>query len=263
MSGGGRTWRVRTPEGVEFSFRIAGPMRRLLALAIDFMVVLAAWSLLSSLLRLFALVSLDVMAGVMAVGYFVLSSGYDIAWEWRMRGQTPGKRLLRLRVVDAGGLRLTFPQVVLRNLLRMVDALPFGYGVGGAAMFCNRSGQRLGDLAAGTLVVYEAVEQAPLPVDMATGGAGDGNATARGRFNSLRGHAVPVARLRQAVTPGEARLARDALARRDLLEPAARLALFARLADHFRTLGRLPPALTEGVPDEQLVRNVVAVLFGK
>ncbi len=242
--------RVRTPEGVTFSFRLASPVLRLCALVIDWLAVMTAWSVLAAAIALLKLLSRDFATAAGVVGYFVLSQGYDLVFERIWRGQTLGKKLLRLRVVDARGLPLTFPQTVLRNLLRFVDALPLAYLVGGVAALVNKRGQRLGDLAAGTLVVYEAPEPAP---DLAA---------LRGeKYNSLRAHPPVVARLRQAVTPEEARVAWQALARRDQLDAEARLQLFASLAAHFRELTPLPDDAVDGVSDEQLVRNVVDVLF--
>ncbi len=241
---------LRTPEGVAFSFRIASPVLRAGALVIDALIVWAAWSVLAVVLAVLGAVSQDVAGLVATVGYFLLSEGYRIAAEWLWRGQTMGKRLLRLRVVDARGLRLSFSQVLLRNLLRFVDALPLLYLVGGVAALLSARGQRLGDLAADTLVVWEPPEPQP---DFAL---------LRGeKYNSLRAHAPAVARLRHAVTPAEARAAWTALARRDQLEEGARLRLFAELAGHFRALAAAPAEVSDGVADEQFVRNVVDVLY--
>lgn len=243
-------FRVTTPEGVEFSFRLASPVLRLAALLIDWMVVMAAWSLITVILALLQAISSDAGRGLMVVLFFVLSRGYDIYGEWAWRGQTLGKRVLRLRVVDATGLRLGFSQCVMRNLLRFVDALPFAYAVGGVTALLNSRGQRLGDLVAGTLVVHEPVEPAP-----------DATQIGAQRYNSLRGQAALVARLRRETSPEEARAAWQALARREQIEPAARLALYAELAAHFRRVGRVPDELVDGLTDEQQLRNVVDVLF--
>ena len=242
--------RVRTPEGVAFSFRLASPVLRLSALTVDFFVVLAAWSAVSVVFALLELVARDFARAAAVIGFFLLSQGYRMGCEWLWRGQTLGKRLLRLRVVDERGLRLAFAQVVLRNLLRFVDALPLAYAVGGIAALVSRRGQRLGDLAAGTLVVWEPAEPAP---DLA--------ALRSDKYNSLRAHAPAVARLRQAVGPAEARVAWQALARRDRLDERARVALFAELAGHFKQLTPIPAEAADGVSDEQFVRNVVDVLF--
>ena len=77
------------------------------------------------------------------IGYFALSIGYGMFTEWYWRGQTIRKRLLRLRVVDAQGLKLNFNQIALRNLLRCVDLLPAFYALGGAVSLLNRQSQQL------------------------------------------------------------------------------------------------------------------------
>lgn len=242
--------RLRTPEGVAFSFRLASPVLRLAALAIDTACIAAGWSVLSVLVGLLGIVSEDFARASAIVGYFLFSEGCRIAMEWRWRGQTVGKRLLQLRVVDERGLPLTFAQVTLRNLLRFVDALPVAYAVGGTVALLNTRAQRLGDLTAGTLVIWEPPEPVP---DLAA---------LRGeRYNSLRAHAAVVARLRQAIPPAEARLAWQALARRDTLAPGARIALFGELAARFRSRTTIPAELVEGISDEQLVRNVIDVLY--
>ncbi|MFA6959592.1 MAG: RDD family protein [Opitutaceae bacterium] len=245
-----RRLRVTTPEGVEFSFRIASPVLRLGALMIDWALISSAWSVVALLLKPLQLISEDAGQGVMIVMYFVLSRGYDVMMDYSWRGQTVGKRVMRLRVVDARGLRLTFAQCVMRNLLRFIDCLPLAYAVGGVASLMSPRGQRLGDLAAGTIVVHEAREPAP-----------DASVMDGQRYNSLRGQAALVARLRREATPEEARAAWQALARREQIEPSARLALYTELAEYFRRLGQIPDALLDGLTDEQQLRNVVDVLY--
>lgn len=243
-------WRVRTPEGVAFTVRLASPVLRGAAFLIDWSVVTVVWGAVSAALGLLHLLGSDIAGLVVTVGYFVFSQGYTIATEWLWRGQTVGKRLLRLRVVDARGLRLAFSQVVLRNLLRFVDGLPVFYLVGGGAALLNRRAQRLGDLAADTLVIWEPPEPRP-----------DFAALRGDKYNSLRSHAPAVARLRQAVSPAEARAMWAAVARRDQFEAEARVRLFAELAAALRPLAAAPAEATDGVTDEQFVRNVVDVLF--
>jgi uncharacterized RDD family membrane protein YckC len=181
---------------------------------------------------------------------FVLMIGYGIYCEWFWRGQTLGKRMMRLRVVDAQGLRLKFSQVVVRNLLRFVDMLPFFYLVGGVACAVSRRAQRLGDLAANTIVVrIPKMAEPNLDQLMA------------GKFNSLRAYPHLEARLRQRVSAQEAALALQALVRRDLLDPVARVELFSQIVDHFRAKVSFPPESTEGITDEQYVRNIVDSLY--
>jgi uncharacterized RDD family membrane protein YckC len=106
-------------------------------------------------------------AGVGALVSFAMYNGYFILLEWLLNGQTPGKRLLHIRVIKQGGYSLRFFDTLLRNLLRVIDFLPLFYGVGLTSLLLTRDSQRLGDLVAGTLVVYqEPVEAGSLLPDL-------------------------------------------------------------------------------------------------
>lgn len=244
------TLKIRTPEGIEFSFRLAGPVVRCLAWSIDFLVTMVAIMMLNMLAQVGGFISPDISQAVSIIALFIVWVGYGMFFEWIWRGQTLGKRLLSLRVVDAQGLRLQFYQILLRNLLRFVDALPALYLVGGLATVFSRRAQRLGDLAANTVVVYN-----PKPAEP------DLDQLLAGKFNSLRQHPHLEARLRQRVSPDEARLALQAIIRRDELDPEPRVALFSELADHFKGIVHFPPEAIDAMPDEQYVRNVVDILF--
>jgi uncharacterized RDD family membrane protein YckC len=241
---------IRTPEGITFSLLLAGPLTRFLAWIIDIACIIAAAKIVLSLTIALIPVSLDLALALSILLPFVIQVGYGMALEWYWRGQTVGKRLLRLRVMDAQGLKLQFSQVAVRNLLRVVDSLPLFYLVGGVAALLNRHAQRLGDLAANTVVIRSPRSSEP-NIDQITGG----------KYNSLRNHPHLEARLRQRVSPDQAAVALQALVRRDELEPSARVELFRELADHFRAMVEFPPEAIEGVTDEQYVRNVVDVLF--
>lgn len=245
-----RSLAIRTPEGVTFALPLAGPVARMLAWAVDALLAGSVSSAVTGVLALLAWVSADLAQALAFLLFFVIQTGYGLVFEWFWRGQTPGKRMLGLRVVDAAGLRLRFHQVALRNLLRFVDALPAAYLVGGAACVLSRRAQRLGDLAAGTVVVRAA---APPPPDL--------DPVLPGRFNSLRGQAHLVARLRRRVPPALAAAALDAVLRRDALTDAARAEVFARLAGALRAVVAFPEEAFEGLPDEQQVRAYVDVLF--
>ena len=241
---------VRTPEGVSFSHELASPVTRAAAWFIDIAVVGLVMTLVVWLALALRWISAEVFEALLILLMFLVPVGYAMLLEWSWKGRTLGKKVVGLRVIDEEGLPLRFQQVMMRNLLRVVDSLPVVYLVGGLAAFLNRRNQRLGDLAAGTVVVRV---RRPSQPDVAQ--------LLAGKFNSLRGHPRLEARLRQEVTPAEAAVALRALLRRDELDPAARLKLFADLAAHFRELGSLPEELLEGMSDEQLVRNVVDVLY--
>jgi len=242
--------RIRTPEGIVFSLPLAGPVARFLAFQVDLACIGAIGSVISTVFGSMGFLNLDIAGAFITVAYFAVSIGYGILSEWFWRGQTLGKRVLGLRVLDEQGLRLTFSQIVVRNLLRFVDALPAFYLVGGLGMLASRRAQRLGDFAANTVVVRTAAVRRP-----------DLDQILAGKYNSLREHPVPSARLRQRVSPEEAGLALRALLRRDRLDPQARVELFRNIAAHFRGLVEFPVEATEGIADEQYVRDVVDIVF--
>ena len=163
-----------------------------------------------------------------------------------------GKRLLRLRVVDAGGFKLEPSQVIVRNLLRFLDGLPGMYLVGGIACLLNSRCQRVGDIAAGTVVIRAPRLERP-DLDQLLGG----------KFNSLAEIRHLAARLRQQVRPEVGAIALESLLRRDEIEPRARLKLFSELAAHFRALVDYPEEVVEQLSDEQYVRNVAEILYRK
>jgi uncharacterized RDD family membrane protein YckC len=235
---------------VVFALPLASPVTRFLAWIVDFACLSALMSCLGVALNLLNLISLDLSRALSIVAYFAAQIGYGLFCEWLWRGQTIGKRLLRLRVVDAYGLRLQFSQVVIRNLLRFVDMLPAFYLVGGTAALLNARAQRLGDLAANTVVI-RSLEIARPDLDQVLAG----------KFNSLRQHPHLEARLRQKISPVEASLALQAILRRDEFEPRARASLFARLAAHFRALVEFPPETVEPLTDEQYLRDVVDTVY--
>ena len=244
------TLEIRTPEGVTFHQTLAGPMARFLAWLIDFFVTLVVVYALNILVAVMQWLSPEVAQAFAILLMFALNIGYGMALEWFWRGQTIGKRVMHLRVMDAEGMRLQFSQVALRNLLRGVDLLPLAYAVGGFSALVSPLGQRLGDLAAGTIVVRIPHTQQP-----------DIDQLIAGRFNSMSGFPHIIARLRHQTSPSEATLALQALLRREELHETERIQLFAEIADHFRTKAAFPQEATEGLTDEQYLRNLVDVLF--
>jgi len=246
------TLQIRTPEGVVFSQLLAGPLTRFVAWLVDFATVLGFQILIGMILGMLGLLVGEFIFALQFLLLFVLNFGYTIALEWRWRGQTLGKRAMRLRVVDAQGLRLKFNQIVIRNLLRMVDMLPLFYLVGGIACLLSRRAQRLGDFAANTVVVRIPKLATPNLEQISSG-----------KYNSFRDHPHLEARLRQYVSTQEASLAMQALLRRDSLDPVARVELFAEMAGHFRELVEFPVEATESITDEQYVRNVLESVYRK
>ena len=241
---------IRTPEGIVFSQLLAGPVTRFFAWFIDQLCISAAMTILGTGLHLLELVSWNFAIALYVISYFIVSIGYGIFFEWSWRGQTVGKKLLRLRVVDVEGMRLQFNQIVVRNLLRFVDALPAFYFVGGLTCWLNPRCQRLGDIAANTVVIRNPRVAEP-----------DLDQLLAGKYNSLRQYPHLVARLRQRISSAEADVVLQALLRREEFNPAARVELFGELAGHFRARVEFPAEATDGVADEQYLRNVVDVLY--
>lgn len=242
---------IQTPEGVKFSLHLAGPVSRFLAWGVDLLCIMVLTNVVSMVLRAVNIISSDIATAAMILAYFLLTTGYNIALEWLWRGQTVGKRLFRMRVMDARGLNLQLSQVVLRNLLRSVDSLPVFYMVGGLSTLISSHAQRLGDIAANTIVVRQPVIVEPdleqlLGVD---------------KYNSFRNYPHLCARLRHRVSAAEAGLAVEAILRRNDVTPTARLDLFRKMADHFKNIVQFPQVATEGISDEQYLRNIVDALF--
>lgn len=243
---------IRTPEGIIFPLLLAGPIARFLAWSIDIGCILTLQMIVGTLLNVLNILNADVIVAFGVISYFGLSTLYPIVLEWFGRGQTLGKRVLKLRVMDVQGLRLQFSQIVVRNLLRFVDYLPLFYLVGGVSCLLSRYSQRLGDLVANTIVVRSPRIHEP-----------DVSQILSGKFNSFREYPHLAARLRQNVSPQEAGVALQALVRRDELDPVARVELFKEIAGHIKTLTTFPPEAVDGLTDEQYVRNVVDILFQK
>lgn len=241
---------IRTPEGIAFTLPLAGPFTRMTAVILDLAVVAALGQILEKLAAPLAIFGVDFAGAVRAVVYFAISILYAMLAEWFWRGQTVGKRLFGLRVVDASGLRLEPAQVVVRNLVRFVDMLPALYLVGGIACVMSAKRQRLGDLAAGTVVIR--TRKLPQP---------DLDQVRRSKYNSLAEYRHLAARLRQKTTPEAARIALETLLRRDQLTPQARLEIFGELAAYFRGLAAYPPEMMESLPDEAVVRDAVEILY--
>ncbi|NOX99743.1 MAG: RDD family protein [Verrucomicrobia bacterium] len=242
--------KIQTPEGVEFSLPLAGPVTRCAAWAFDLAMVVVLFQIISTVLQVLAIISGD-MAMALSIGLqFVVMIGYGIFFEWLWKGQTIGKRIMKLQVIDERGMTLKLNQIVLRNLFRVVDSLPVFYLVGGLSCLLSSRAQRLGDLAAGTLVVRRK-EIAEPELDELLGD----------EVNSFREFPRLEAQLRQRVSAEEVRLAVDAVLRRNELESKSRLSVYKEIADFFRDKVEFPEEVTHGLSDEQYVRNVVATLF--
>lgn len=140
---------LEIPEGADLPLYPAGFWVRSLAYTIDWLVRVAVVLVLS-----FALGSSGIGRAFGLIAYFLLEWFYPVAFEVWRNGQTVGKQVMRLRVLHDDGTPITFAASLIRNLLRVVDLLPLFYVTGIICSVCNRRFKRVGDLAAGTLVVY-------------------------------------------------------------------------------------------------------------
>ncbi len=161
---------IETPEQVDLRFPVAGIGSRFVALLIDHGIQIGVYVLVGIAIAIFssggtgtrgskAAGELDTLTKwfIAAIIFFnfLLIWGYFTLFEAFWHGQTPGKRVMKLRVIKDSGRQITLFEAMARNLLRVVDSLPSLYLAGVITMLCNRKNKRLGDFAAGTLVVHE------------------------------------------------------------------------------------------------------------
>ena len=166
---------IDTPEQVELEFAIAGLGSRFVAILIDHLIQFGFYFLFGIFAAfLFGAVANRInLLGKWAVAAFialnfVLIWGYFTLFEAFWHGQTPGKHVMKLRVIKDSGRQITLFEAMSRNLLRFVDNLPALYLVGVITMLCTKRHQRLGDLAAGTIVVHERRDEQPLLIERGT-----------------------------------------------------------------------------------------------
>jgi uncharacterized RDD family membrane protein YckC len=163
------SFQVNTPENVALEYPLAGIGSRFLASLADHLLI-AGIILVVNLVAVFAFFIafqkkfqsssgesnwLYWILAILGIITFAIQYGYFIFFEILWNGQTPGKRAVRLRVVRTNGLPLSAGEALIRNIVRIVDSLPMAYGVGLVVMFIDSQSRRLGDLAAGTLVIRE------------------------------------------------------------------------------------------------------------
>ena len=235
---------IATPEGVDVDLTLAGIGSRFIAALIDTAIKLVAW--LGFAVFLFGGTSLlggGDFSSLGAAAFYVVSFfiwfGYDVAFETLSSGRSPGKRMTGLRVVRMGGRPVGFVASSIRNMVRIVDFLPSFYLVGMITAIATRLNQRLGDLAAGTVVVRE--KRVTVVPDQAPGPATE---------------TVPEAESWDVggVTADDLATVRRFLERRDELAPHAREHLARELAE--RLQGKVVGA--PSMPPETFLEHVSA-----
>jgi uncharacterized RDD family membrane protein YckC len=239
--------RIATPEGIELELVLAGLASRFMAEIVDAALIL---------LIVLALVAIAALAGgtpglvilSLAVGgVMLLSVCYHVAFEVLAGGRTPGKRINGLRVVMDGGGPVGVRASAVRNLVRLIEGPPLLYVPAVVSILATRRNQRLGDLAAGTLVVREPrAPRGPRRRRSSTSAARPGPLAA-----GLRLAEWDVS----AITQEELAAVRSFLARRDAFAPAARRGLARELAGRLGTKIAGPPP---GLPAETLLEGIAA-----
>jgi uncharacterized RDD family membrane protein YckC len=149
---------IDTPEGVPLELTLAGVGSRFASALLDYIlqfIILVALALVLRYGAGFSPGSSSVSAAFWVVGFFAVFWGYDVAFEVLNSGRTPGKAANGLRVVRESGAPVTFGPSAVRNVIRIIDLLPGTYLVGITSILVTKRNQRVGDLAAGTLVIRE------------------------------------------------------------------------------------------------------------
>lgn len=146
---------VEIPEGVEIGLRVAGPPVRLLAWGIDFAIRAMIYLGLAMALPPMGRFGL----GLWLITIFLVEWFYPVLFEVYRHGATPGKKMMGIRVIQDDGAPIGWPPSLVRNLLRSADFLPLCYGAGIVSMLINKDFKRLGDITAGTTVVYRELSE--------------------------------------------------------------------------------------------------------
>jgi uncharacterized RDD family membrane protein YckC len=229
---------ISTPERVTVGYELAGVGSRMLAQAIDALIV---FGILFGLFTAAGAVSGPLVLAVAIGGATLTPVCYFLVIEWLRHGSTPGKAALRLRVVCATGEPIGLQESAVRNFLRIVDFLPVAYVLGGICAMVSRDGRRLGDMAAGTIVVRLS--------------EGDPTAGFAGTF------AAAVAEAERDPIPADLMAVAVAYRRRAAqIDPEPRAALAARICERIEPFWARPVGMGE---DEYVIRAATQTLPGQ
>lgn len=242
---------IITTEKVPFTYRVAGMGSRFLAWLVDAALIFLlgfAGVMVGSVLET---ARAGVGQALIVIWVFILTWGYFLFFEWLWHGQTPGKRLLGIRVIQWRGAGISFYQAAVRNILRVVDSLPWFlvtgfYGMGFLVASCNRMQRRLGDLAADTLVVHLDRKSRPMRAlyEAAVAAESPREALVRQRLLQL--------------SRDQKQTLLDLCVRRDQLRVQDRARLFGVVADYFKNQLEIPAGQYQS--DEKFVVQLVAML---
>jgi uncharacterized RDD family membrane protein YckC len=230
--------RIETPEQIDLSLEIAGLGSRFAARVVDWLIkwgtlvgvgvlVLIILSLLGAT---FSGKAMTIVLGAFLVGlFYAFLLGFDIYFEVRHNGQTPGKKYMGIRVLREGGAPLDFRSACVRNLIALADFLPVFYLLGGLIVLLSPRGQRLGDMAAGTIVIRERAVQPPPELDE--------------KINDLALEDLAfTAKQLNACSPADRHVLRSFFQRHRQMDPEARDQLAYRLMKTFKEKMAYPSA---------------------
>ena len=254
---------VLTPESVEFVYELAGLGSRMVAVAVDHLLlcaILLIFWLVACFGGILTMFLIGPVLGLALLGTFCLYFGYFAYFEWKWNGQTPGKRLMDLRVIDDRGMNIDVVQALLRNLFRVVDMMPFltsldfvavgFYAIGGICALANPRHKRLGDWAAGTLVVRTRKRVMPNAV-----------IAPNEKYNSLQEDGSLRARIRSRLSLEDRETLLQLSLRRNELELEARHALFSEAAAYLEQ--KLEIQREAFLSEEKFVQNIAAVALAE
>lgn len=235
---------ITTPEHVPIRLEPAGAGSRFLATLIDGFITTAMAVMAGKVLMIFLPTGIAVALTITI--NFVLTWGWHVFFETRKQGRTPGKRALKLRVIDARGLPVSLHQSLARNIVRVLDMAPAFYGIAAIATMVTRTRRRLGDIVADTLVIRDSRSLAY-----------KGQLTAERRHNSLRTPRV-LRLIRHKISLEEREFLLTLCLRADRMSPASRYDLMHDVAAAYREKLAVEE---DSISGENFVRDLTAVLF--
>ncbi len=244
-------YKVITPENLELTFELAGLTGRFLAWLIDTLFMIAIIIAGIIVLAIVGFASPHLFTALMIILVFVVQQGYFIFFELKSGGTTPGKRIMKIRVIQDTGIRIGFYHSFLRNIMRLMDSTPLMllHVVGAAVAFFHPLNRRLGDAVAGTVVVRERSYPEPGKIIAESD-----------KYSTLLGNYRLRETIKRTVSSEEKEAMIEACLRAEEIELSRRLEIFARLGRRMRSKLDLPPM--EFSSDEKLVRNITAILLG-
>ncbi len=245
---------IKTPEGVTFNIKLASIPRRMFAFMIDLLLISAVMGAMSKFINsFFSLIFSDIVAAAINVLIsFCVIQLYWIITEYKWGGRTVGKKLFNIKVIDSEALPLTFAQVLLRNLLRVIDLMPLGYATGLITAFFTKKTTRLGDIAASTLVVENKLNAQP-----------ELQYFSPSKYNFLRENPLLMAKIRDQITKEEQQLLLNLQGRKNKLLTEEKIKVFQLAKDYFCKRFNLPIEATSGLSDEKILTNIIDIIYNK